>query len=99
MSPFLPTDELYSILQAELKRINFQFFDQLEMNLKEKDVNGTGMLSKDVLRINLVSGFGAAKSQLRSNYINHVVKMLMNRCVKSIFLKRKEQKSELHEIC
>ena len=57
LNPSLPTENLYSILQTELKRINFQFFDQLEMNLKEKDVNETGMLSKELLRINLISGF------------------------------------------
>ena len=79
LNPSLPTENLYSILQTELKRINFQFFDQLEMNLKEKDVNETGMLSKQLLRINLISGFGVSKSQLRLHYINHVVGMLMNR--------------------
>ena len=79
LNPSLPTDQLYSILQSELKRINFQFFDQLEMNLKEKDPNGSGMIPKEIIRINLVSGFGAAKSQLRLHYINHVIGMLMNR--------------------
>ena len=79
LNPSLPTENLYSILQTELKRINFQFFDQLEMNLQEKDVHETGMLSKRLLRINLISGFGVSKSQLRLHYINHVVGMLMNR--------------------
>ena len=74
LNPSLPTENLYSILQTELKRINFQFFDQLEMNLKEKDVNESGMLSKQLLRINLISGFGFVMSWriemrlLKSNY-------------------------------
>ena len=29
LNPSLPTENLYSILQTELKRINFMFFDQL----------------------------------------------------------------------
>ena len=86
LNPSLPTENLYSILQTELKRINFQFFDQLEMNLKEKDVNESGMLSKQLLRINLISGFGVSKSQLRLHYINHVVGMLMNRYIDIIIL-------------
>ena len=32
--PSLPTDKLYAILQAELKRINFQFFEYLYMTFK-----------------------------------------------------------------
>ena len=75
--PDLPTDRLYSLLQSELKKINFQFFDLLYMDLKEKDIEGTGRLPKETIRINLVSGFGASKSSLKSHYVNHVVEMLM----------------------
>ena len=77
--PSLPTDKLYSILQAELKRINFQFFDHLFMTFKEKDLNQTGRLPKDTIRISLVSNFGASKSHLKSHYVNHIVEMLMKR--------------------
>ena len=75
--PSLPTDKLYSILQAELKKINFQFFDQLYASFKEKDIEGKGFLSKEEIRINLVSGFRASKSTLKSHYVNHIVEMLM----------------------
>jgi hypothetical protein len=34
--PSLPTQRLYAILQAELKRINFQFFEYLYMTFKVK---------------------------------------------------------------
>ena len=75
--PSLPTERLYSLLQSELKKINFQFFDLLTMNLQEKDIKGTGKLPKSTIRISLVSGFGASKSSLKSHYVNHVVEMLM----------------------
>lgn len=75
--PDLPQDKLYSMLQAELKRINFLFFDQLYMSLRDKDITSKGTLPKDVIRINLVSGFRASKSTLKSHYVNHIVEMLM----------------------
>lgn len=78
-NPSLPTEKLFSILQTELKRINFQFFDQLYMNLREKDLEGKGKLPKSVIRINLVSGCAAAKSQLRLHNVNHIIEMLFKR--------------------
>ena len=77
--PSLPTEKLYAILQAELKRINFQFFEYLYMTFKERDYDQSGKLPKDVIRITLVSGFAASKSNLKSHNVNHIVEMLMKR--------------------
>ena len=77
--PYLPQDRLISLLQNELRKINFQFFDLLYMDLREKDIKATGKLPKETIRINLVSGFGATKSSLKSHYVNHIVEMLMKR--------------------
>ena len=82
ISPSLPTDKLYSVIQAELKRINFQFFDNLYMNLCEKDIDGTGKLSKEALRISLCSGLRSAKAQLRMHNVNHLIEMLLKRYLK-----------------
>ena len=80
-SPHLPTEKLFSVLQSELKKINFQFFDLLLMNMREKDLEGSGKLPKETIRINLVSGFGASKSHVKSHYVNHIVEMLIKRYV------------------
>jgi hypothetical protein len=51
------------------------------MTLREKDSAGTGKLAKETIRINLVSGCSAAKSQLRLHNVNHLIGMLIKRLV------------------
>ena len=87
-SPSLPPAVLFSVLQGELKRINFlnfeavlkAFEDKEEILVKEgakKEKNG--MLNKEITRRTLVSILGSAKSQLRIHNVNHLIDALVKR--------------------
>jgi hypothetical protein len=88
VSPSRPSGVLFSVLQGELKRINFLNFEALLKGLEEKEdsliKDGTkehsnGMLPKEIARRTLVSTLGAAKSQLRIHNVNHLIDALIKR--------------------
>ena len=90
VAPSLPSAALFSVLQGELKRINFLNFEALHQGLEEKEekmlkegqkTEKDGMLSKEITRRTLVSILGAAKSQLRIHNVNHLIDALIKRCV------------------
>merc|ERR1711899_434425 len=73
-SPSLPPAVLFSVLQGELKRINFLNFEAVQKAFEDKEESlvkegtkeaKTGMLSREITRRTLVSILGSAKSQLR----------------------------------
>ena len=84
----MATEVLFSVLQGELKRINFLNFEALLKGLEEKEDSlikekkkeeKNGMLSKDILRLTLISILGSAKSQLRIHNVNHLIDALVKR--------------------
>ena len=88
VSPSPPSAVLFSVLQGELKRINFLNFEALLKGLEEKEnilvKDGTkehsnGMLPKEIARRTLVAILGAAKSQLRIHNVNHLIEALVKR--------------------
>ena len=88
ISPSLPTNVLFSVLQGELKRINFLNFEALLKGLEGKEDSlikekkkeeKNGMLPKEVVRLTLIALLGSAKSQLRIHNVNHLIDGLTNR--------------------
>ena len=88
VSPSLPSAVLFSVLQGELKRINFLNFEAVHKVFEEKEENlvkeGTkketnGMLPKEITRRTLVSILGSSKSQLRIHNVNHLIDALAKR--------------------
>ena len=88
VSPSLPPAVLFSVLQGELKRINFLNFEALLKGLEEKEdvlikegkkEQSNGALPKEIARRTLVAILGAAKSQLRIHNVNHLIDALIKR--------------------
>ena len=91
-SPSLPPAVLFSVLQGELKRINFLNFEAVQKAFEDKEESlvkegtketKTGMLSREITRRTLVSILGSAKSQLRIHNVNHLIDALAKRYLKS----------------
>ena len=88
VSPTQHSAVLFSVLQGELKRINFLNFEALLKGLEEKEDNlikegvkseKNGMLPKEITRRTLVALLGTAKSQLRIHNVNHLIDALAKR--------------------
>ena len=89
-SPSLPPAVLFSVLQGELKRINFLNFEAVLKAFEDKEETlvkdgakeaKTGMLNKEITRRTLVSILGSAKSQLRIHNVNHLIDALVKRYI------------------
>ena len=97
-SPSLPPAILFSVLQGELKRINFLNFEAVQKAFEDKEESlvkegtkeaKTGMLSREITRRTLVSILGSVKSQLRIHNVNHLIDALAKRYLNSyLWLKR-----------
>ena len=88
ISPTLPSHVIFSVLQGELKRINFLNFEALIKGLEEKEDSlikeqkkeeRNGMLPKEIIRRSLIAILGTAKSQLRIHNVNHLIDALLKR--------------------
>ena len=83
--PSLPKEDMFALIQSELKRINFVNFEALLKALEEKENSQVkdekkeknGLLAKEPLRLTLVATCGAARSQLRTQNLNHLFEKLM----------------------
>ena len=89
-SPSLPPAVLFSVLQGELKRINFLNFEAVLKAFEDKEEilvkegakeEKNGMLNKEITRRTLVSILGSAKSQLRIHNVNHLIDALVKRYI------------------
>ena len=87
-SPSLPPAVLFSVLQGELKRINFLNFEAVLKAFEDKEESlvkegakeaKNGMLDREITRRTLVSILGSAKSQLRIHNVNHLIDALVKR--------------------
>ncbi|XP_059082013.1 EF-hand domain-containing family member C2-like isoform X1 [Tigriopus californicus] len=76
------TDTVFSLLQMELKRMQFSAFPQLILTLESADLNAEGVLPKSKLRNVLVAACCKSKTTLRGNNIRD----LIDECLKSYSL-------------
>lgn len=81
----LPRHLLVSLLQAELKKINFSTFAEVLKTFQAKDVVASGTLPKDVVRHTLVSSCGnPRRSQLKTFAIRDLIDSYLERYVLSM---------------